>query len=87
MSPRKARLSQTKTERPAQSWMDMVLLFAHRNPSIAFLLTMFNVRLGWWLFNPRRSKFALLQLAYGESPDGRAALGLRTGGESRGASE
>ena len=30
----------------------------HSNPSIAFLLTMFNVRLGWWLFNPRRSKFA-----------------------------
>jgi len=30
----------------------------HTNPSIAFLLTMFNVRLGWWLFNPRRSKFA-----------------------------
>lgn len=30
----------------------------HTNPAIAFLLTMFNVRLGWWLFNPRRSKFA-----------------------------
>jgi len=31
MSPRKARLSQTKTERPAQIWIDMVLLFAIRN--------------------------------------------------------
>lgn len=30
----------------------------HTNPAIAFLLTMFNVRLGWWLFNPRRSKCA-----------------------------
>jgi hypothetical protein len=27
----------------------------HTNPSTAFLMTMFNVRLGWWMFNPRRS--------------------------------
>jgi hypothetical protein len=26
----------------------------HTNPATAFLMTMFNVRLGWWLFNPRR---------------------------------
>ncbi len=25
----------------------------HTNPATAFLLTMFNVRLGWWLANPR----------------------------------
>jgi hypothetical protein len=26
----------------------------HSDPATAFLMTMFNVRLGWWLFNPRR---------------------------------
>ena len=25
----------------------------HTNPATAFLMTMFNVRLGWWLINPR----------------------------------
>jgi hypothetical protein len=30
----------------------------HTNPAMAFLLTMFNVRLGWWLPNPRRSYLA-----------------------------
>src|SRR5437879_13879714 len=25
----------------------------HTNPATAFLLTVFNVRLGWWLVNPR----------------------------------
>jgi hypothetical protein len=30
----------------------------HSHPATAFLMTMFNVRLGWWLRNPRRSKFA-----------------------------
>jgi hypothetical protein len=30
----------------------------HTNPAMAFLLTMFNVRLGWWLPNPRRSELA-----------------------------
>ncbi|MBB5329006.1 patatin-like phospholipase family protein [Tunturiibacter gelidoferens] len=28
----------------------------HSNPAIAFLLTVFNVRLGWWLRNPRRRR-------------------------------
>jgi Patatin-like phospholipase len=28
----------------------------HSNPTIAFLLTVFNVRLGWWLRNPRRRR-------------------------------
>lgn len=26
----------------------------HTNPATAFLMTLFNVRLGWWLVNPRR---------------------------------
>jgi hypothetical protein len=30
----------------------------HTSPPMAFLLTMFNVRLGWWLENPRRSFLA-----------------------------
>ncbi len=31
----------------------------HSNPAIAFLLTVFNVRLGWWLRNPRRRQSAV----------------------------
>lgn len=31
----------------------------HSSPSIAFLLTVFNVRLGWWLRNPRRRRIGL----------------------------
>lgn len=30
----------------------------HSSPTMAFLLTMFNVRLGWWMENPRRSYLA-----------------------------
>lgn len=30
----------------------------HTNPAMAFLLTMFDVRLGWWIPNPRRSPLA-----------------------------
>lgn len=30
----------------------------HTNPATAFLMTMFNVRLGWWIFNPRKSRLA-----------------------------
>lgn len=30
----------------------------HTNPATAFLMTLFNVRLGWWIFNPRRSHVA-----------------------------
>jgi len=29
----------------------------HSAPATAFLLTMFNVRLGWWMGNPRRSTY------------------------------
>lgn len=28
----------------------------HTSPSLAFLLTIFNVRLGWWIGNPRKEK-------------------------------
>ncbi len=31
----------------------------HSSPAIAFLLTVFNVRLGWWLRNPRRRRIGL----------------------------
>jgi len=40
---------------------------SHTNPGTAFLMTMFNVRLGWWLFNPRRSALAGASLT--EVPD------------------
>jgi hypothetical protein len=30
----------------------------HTNPATAFLMTVFNVRLGWWILNPRRSQLA-----------------------------
>lgn len=30
----------------------------HTNPGTAFLMTVFNVRLGWWLRNPRTSRLA-----------------------------
>jgi hypothetical protein len=30
----------------------------HTNPATAVLMTFFNVRLGWWIFNPRRSALA-----------------------------
>ena len=31
----------------------------HSNPAVAFLLTVFNVRLGWWILNPRRRSIGL----------------------------
>jgi len=36
---------------------------SHTNPATAFLMTVFNVRLGWWIFNPRRSQLAGATLA------------------------
>jgi hypothetical protein len=33
----------------------------HTNPAMAFLLTMFNVRLGWWIRNPRHRDFRYSQ--------------------------
>jgi hypothetical protein len=33
----------------------------HTNPAMAFLLTMFNVRLGWWIRNPRHRDFKYSQ--------------------------
>jgi hypothetical protein len=29
---------------------------SNTDPATAFLMTMFNVRLGWWIFNPRRTE-------------------------------
>ena len=63
----------------------------HSSPPIAFLLTVFNVRLGWWLGNPRRKKewkragprlglnYLLAEL-FGMANDRRAYLYLSDGG-------
>ena len=40
----------------------------HSSPSVAFLLTVFNVRLGWWLRNPRRRRI-VLKTPYPIPPD------------------
>jgi hypothetical protein len=37
----------------------------HSSPSIAFLLTLFNVRLGWWIGNPRREKWKNAEPGFG----------------------
>lgn len=31
----------------------------HSSPAVAFLLTVFNARLGWWLGNPRRERWTM----------------------------
>lgn len=42
----------------------------HTNPGTAFLMTLFNVRLGWWIFNPRRSQLAgCLSVCSDSKPD------------------
>ncbi len=41
----------------------------HSNPAIAFLLTVFNVRLGWWLRNPRRRQIGLASAASKIKPE------------------
>jgi hypothetical protein len=43
----------------------------HTNPATAFLMTLFNVRLGWWIYNPRRSRLAGLLpcCAVGQQPE------------------
>jgi hypothetical protein len=65
------------------------------NPALAFLMTLFNVRLGWWISNPRRKdmwaagkgratpKFALLSLfqeLFGAVGDDAAYVNLSDGG-------
>lgn len=47
----------------------------HSSPAMAFLMTVFNVRLGWWLRNPRRrpappSRFNLFLHSLGFVPQG-----------------
>jgi hypothetical protein len=61
------------------------------SPASAFLMTVFNVRLGWWIGNPRRRKaaaapgptFGLTYTAlelFGGTDDGRAFVNLSDGG-------
>jgi hypothetical protein len=63
----------------------------HSSPAIAFLLTVFDVRLGWWLGNPRRDetarksspRFGLMYLIYellGLSDDRAGFVSLSDGG-------
>ena len=37
----------------------------HSSPAIAFLLTIFNVRLGWWMGNPRKADWKRADPKYG----------------------
>jgi hypothetical protein len=65
------------------------------NPALAFLMTFFNVRLGWWISNPRKTdvwlaasgrstpRFALLHLVkelFGAVGDGASFVNLSDGG-------
>jgi len=65
------------------------------NPALAFLMTLFNVRLGWWIANPRRKDmwqvgkgratprvalFSLLQELFGAVGDDAAFVNLSDGG-------
>jgi hypothetical protein len=40
----------------------------HTNPAMAFLLTIFNVRLGWWAPNPRNQRSGWLSRLSGATP-------------------
>jgi hypothetical protein len=65
------------------------------NPALAFLMTLFNVRLGWWISNPRRKDmwqmgsgratplvalFSLFQELFGAVGDDAAFVNLSDGG-------
>jgi hypothetical protein len=65
------------------------------NPALAFLMTLFNVRLGWWISNPRRmdkwqagvgratpvvALFSLFQELFGAVGDAAAYVNLSDGG-------
>lgn len=63
----------------------------HSSPPLAFLMTVFNVRLGWWLGNPRHRSgwekeeptlglFYLLFELFGKSDDTRRCVYLSDGG-------
>jgi hypothetical protein len=40
----------------------------HSSPAMAFLMTLFNVRLGWWIPNPRNLRTSLLGRISGPTP-------------------
>lgn len=65
----------------------------HSSPTVSLLLTLFNVRLGWWLGNPgpagehswrhngpRHAAFPLILDAFGLTTDSRANVSLSDGG-------
>lgn len=63
----------------------------HSSPAMAFLLTLFNVRLGWWMGNPSHAKtwtqadparglFYLLSDLFGRSTTGAGFVNLSDGG-------
>jgi hypothetical protein len=57
----------------------------HSSPAITFLMTMFNVRLGWWLGNPGepgRKTFRRLSPRFAIKPLVQEALGLTTADKS-----
>jgi Patatin-like phospholipase len=62
----------------------------HSSPAVTFLLALFNVRLGWWLGNPRKNTYTsegpgmaigpLLNEAFGLTTDDRRYVYLSDGG-------
>jgi hypothetical protein len=63
----------------------------HSSPAIAFLMTLFNARLGWWLGNPLRDKFfrrpgpklsvgPMFAEAFGKTDDKKGYIYLSDGG-------
>ncbi len=63
----------------------------HSSPQTAFLLTLFNVRLGWWLGNPTKPKsftkagptfslFWLVRELFGFVDEGSSFINLSDGG-------
>ena len=65
----------------------------HSSAALAFLLTLFNVRLGWWLGNPGKDRYSsegprfaivpLLNEMFGQTTDEREYVYLPTAGISR----
>ncbi|MEP6601143.1 MAG: hypothetical protein ABJB49_04960, partial [Nitrospirota bacterium] len=52
----------------------------HSSPAITFLMTLFNIRLGWWLGNPAKSFFEKSSPAFALGPLLAEAFGLTNAG-------